>query len=298
MSLANSVVLVAGATGLIGKKIVGALLDSKKFKEVRVLVRAESLQDEKKKPEVESFKSKGAVVVTGDTSKAETLNFTGVDVVISALSGEQLGQGQLNLIEASKKYKVKRFVPSEFGMDTTTLDTAKYPFVGGKAKIQEAIKGAGLEYTIISTGLFMEFVLQPFIVIDIANKKANIPGTGKEKFAVTHTDDIAKSVPEILTNPKFKNAVVRIAGDHVSFGGVVELIQQTTGAKFDITYEPIDSIRKKVASNPNLFATLIDQLRGILGSGDGEVPANNLNNKDFASVHYRNFVDFWKSQKN
>jgi len=176
MSFANSVVLVAGASGVLGKLISVALLDSKKFKEVRLLIRPESLQDEKKKSEIEQFKAKGAVIVAGDAMKPETLNFTGVDVVVSAVSQGAMLQGQLNLIEASKKYGVKRYIPSEFGVDISKIDIAKYPLFGGKVKVREVLNAGGLDYTIILTGMFLETITAAWLGIDIANNKAIIPG--------------------------------------------------------------------------------------------------------------------------
>src|SRR5690349_19591010 len=85
-----STVLVAGATGRLGHKIAEALLDSKKFKEVRVLVRSATLNDDNKKDKVELLKKKGAVIVEGDVTDLNSLTnaVKGIDAVIAAISGE------------------------------------------------------------------------------------------------------------------------------------------------------------------------------------------------------------------
>jgi len=297
MSLANSTVLVAGASGSLGRHITTALLESKKFKEVQLLFRAESLQDEKKKSEIDSFKSKGAIIVQGDVMKLETLNFSGVDVIISVLSGAAIYQGQFNLIEAAKKFGVKRFIPSEFGADTTDankINGKKYPMFEPKLKVQEAIKSSGLNYTFIITGMFMESIFYPFWSgIDLNNKKVNVPGTGKEKILVTHTADIAKAVVDILLNPKSKNTAVKIVGDTLTYDKILSLLQ-SNGSKFEVTYESVENLRKKIDGNPNPFETVVEQLRAVVGSGDGDIPVNN--NADYPNIHFTTFAKFWNSR--
>jgi hypothetical protein len=65
-------------------------------------------------------------VICLDVSNAESLKkaFTGVDVVVSTISGGGFAV-QGNLLTAAKEAGVKRFVPSEFGVDITK---SKYEF--------------------------------------------------------------------------------------------------------------------------------------------------------------------------
>jgi uncharacterized protein YbjT (DUF2867 family) len=87
-----SSVLVAGATGNLGYKIALSLLDSKKFKEVRALIRPSTLHGDQKKDKVEQLKAKGAIIKAGDTDDVNSLisAIQGVDAVVSAVSGYDL----------------------------------------------------------------------------------------------------------------------------------------------------------------------------------------------------------------
>ena len=65
-------VLVAGATGMLGTKIVSALLDKGNI-DVRAMVR--SLNDSKpeKHQKIDAMKAQGATIVEGDAMQPETL---------------------------------------------------------------------------------------------------------------------------------------------------------------------------------------------------------------------------------
>ena len=128
--MAKSKVLLLGASGETGFSILNGLLEhdqnvsfphpfkSKKPKswsptqEIIALIRPSS----SKKPIVAELKSKGVEIRLGDaTDEIDALVplLKDVDVVISAIdAGSQLSQ--LNLIDASKKAGVKRFVPCAF----------------------------------------------------------------------------------------------------------------------------------------------------------------------------------------
>lgn len=87
--------------------------------------------------------------------------FTGQDAVISTLSTANVA-GQKNIIDAVAAAKVKRFLPSEFGSDTSVdgLEDAA-PFLKGKQEIMEYIKTKeveGLTWTALFTGPWIDWV--------------------------------------------------------------------------------------------------------------------------------------------
>lgn len=90
-------VLVAGATGMLGSKIVAALLDKGNI-DVRAMVRSINDSNEKNRQKIDAMKAKGATIVEGDVMQPETLPSacTGVDVVgkglaINGLAGQSAG---------------------------------------------------------------------------------------------------------------------------------------------------------------------------------------------------------------
>jgi hypothetical protein len=76
------------------------------------------------------------------------------DVVISAVGHhhgpQELHQGQLNIVAAIKQAgNVKRFVPSEYGMDVeqgleAVVEPARSMLLVGKVRVREAVRAAGI----------------------------------------------------------------------------------------------------------------------------------------------------------
>ena len=106
-------VLVAGSTGMLGSKIVSALLD-KGDVNVQAMVRSINDSNEGNRKKIAAMKAKGATIVEGDAMKPETLLplFAGIDVVVSAIGNNEVTvPGQKHLIDAAKQQGVKRFIP-------------------------------------------------------------------------------------------------------------------------------------------------------------------------------------------
>ncbi len=88
--------------------------------------------------------------------------FKGQDAVVSTIATAALGQQQA-IVDAAVKAGVKRFIPSEFGMDTTTITGGAKKILGAKIALQEALAKAakdneGFSWTAISTGMFFDWV--------------------------------------------------------------------------------------------------------------------------------------------
>lgn len=97
---------------------------------------------------------------------------TGQDAVVSCL-GDTPGAvaAQRNLIEAAITAGVKRFLPSEFGSDTTNAHVRSLPFFEAKVAHQALLEQAALNnpafsYSLLITGPFLDWGLSvvPFIV--------------------------------------------------------------------------------------------------------------------------------------
>lgn len=114
----KKIIVIAGATGNLGGKIVTYLLT--KGSEVRAIVRQET--DPKKIKELEE---KGVLVATLDLSdKSQIVNFfEGAHCFVSALAGleETILHTQKILLDAAIEAKVQRFIPSDYSSDFTNL---------------------------------------------------------------------------------------------------------------------------------------------------------------------------------
>jgi ribosomal protein S18 len=94
------------------------------------------------------------------------------DAVVSCLGDVPAAvQAQDSLLDASLAVGVKRFVPSEFGSDTTNQHVRSYPFFKAKVEHQRRLRQAArtcrdFSYSFLITGPFIDWGLSkvPFII--------------------------------------------------------------------------------------------------------------------------------------
>ncbi|GMH15221.1 hypothetical protein Nepgr_017062 [Nepenthes gracilis] len=149
---AKGCILVAGATGFMGRFLAEASLES--GKPTYVLVRPSSLCTSKAKV-VKSLQDKGAIVLQGlidDKDLLERmLKENEIEIVISAVGGANL-LDQLPLIQAIKAVgTVKRFLPSEFGHDVDRANPVEPGLTMYKEKraVRRLAEESGVPYTYI-----------------------------------------------------------------------------------------------------------------------------------------------------
>lgn len=90
----------------------------------------------------------------------------GTDAVVSTIGTLGIGQ-QLNIVDAAYALGVKRYIPSEFGVNTRVLGEAMIAkILAGKIKIVNYLEGKAKEnpeftWTGVSNGLFFDIVSLP-----------------------------------------------------------------------------------------------------------------------------------------
>jgi len=242
-------ILFIGATGWLGNQIAHAILDKKAF-HVKVLVRKDTLHS--KESLINGLKSKGASIVTGDVGNVSELTEAakGSDTIVSVLSGNSLFGGEENNLVAAAKGSgtVKRIVPSQYGVDISTLSSPG--FLAAKVSTLEEIKKAGLEYTVIATGMFYEFLFGAFLGLGAESNSIVVLGDGNGKLSGTATADIAKFVPEILLDPHSKNQTIRVAGVTVTPLQAKAIYEQATGKSLNVVHKNIPDLKKDFEAAP------------------------------------------------
>ncbi|KAF4780825.1 hypothetical protein HER10_EVM0003012 [Colletotrichum scovillei] len=245
------VVAVAGGTGGVGKTILEQLQLSKKH-EVILLSRKAPITPA----------SGGAKIVLADYGNIEALSLLlekhNVETVISTIGfvGPEAAQSQLNLIAAADKAKsTRRFVPSEFGVWVSPDDTNAAVF-GAWLDAIAALKKTGLMYTRVINGWFMDYFGMPHTpsnlhphtwAVDIANRRAAIPGTGNEPMTLTYSVDVARFVVRMLDDTDWPEVSI-ISGSDTTFNEILGLAEKLTGAKFDVVYDGEEKLRNGQAT--------------------------------------------------
>ena len=144
-------ILVAGANGTTGKKIVAILNKSQLYNPI-AMVRKEEQQA--------YFKDQNIDCVVGDLENnvASVFNSSIDKVIFAAGSGGKnvVGvdqEGAKNLIDASKKGNIKKFVMlSSMGADKPEEATQLVEYLKAKHNADEYLKNSGLAYSIVRPG--------------------------------------------------------------------------------------------------------------------------------------------------
>lgn len=264
----KSKVLVIGGTGYIGKFVVEA--SAKAGHPTYALVRDETLSNPAKASIIDNFKSLGVNLVAGDVYDHESLvkaiKQVDVDVVISTV-GYFLLADQVKIIDAIKEAgNVKRFLPSEFGVDvdrTSAVEPAKSMFAL-KAQVRRAVEAAGIPYTYVSSNNFAGYFLPSFSqpgATTPPRDKVVILGDGNAKAAFNKEDDIGTYTIRAMDDPKTLNKIVYIkpSGTTLSFNELVSLWEKKIGKSIEKEYIPEEQVLKNIQDSPppvNVFLAI------------------------------------------
>ena len=249
-------ILVAGATGVLGSEIVRRL--TARGEQVRALTRVTSAPEK-----VERLKRSGAEIVQGDLREPRSLlaACVGVDAVISTVTtivtsqpGDSFeatdGAGNKALIDAASKAGAKKFVFVSF--DTTK--SPEFPLRSAKLSVEEHLKASGLDYTILHPSYFCEIWLGPLLFADPHEATAKVYGRGTQKFRYVTVADVAEFAVQSLTNPTASNAVIPVGGpEEISQREAVILFEQAFGKKFNVIEVPEATLEAQWSAAENPF---------------------------------------------
>ncbi|KAK9709559.1 hypothetical protein K7432_008947 [Basidiobolus ranarum] len=239
----------------------------------------------------------GVNIIEGDIDNHDSLTkaLQGIDIVIAALSGAGLKK-QSNIILAAKEAGVRRFVPSDFGYDyALKIDGHDKPFVHPvietKHSIKKAIEDAGLEYTVIHNGYFIDFAPQPWAPFfqgqNPDNVKFSIPGDGEAKVEWTTVVDTARFLVASLTDPISKNGTLNFRGDFKSFNEVANLFEKYSGKKVEREYLPVNELKKLIFNPPQPGLDFVFFLYAAIAEGQFQFPE--IANNKFPQIKPANF---------
>lgn len=218
MSNANQPVLLVGGGGRLGTLILHELRN--KGYAVRLLVRPGRVVPE------------GVERVEGDLGSARSVDAAvdGAYAVISAVNGgpEIVVEGQLRLLAAAKRYRVSRFIPSDYSLDYFRLDEGDNVFLDYRKRVAAAIEDSGVDHTFVLIGGFMEVMLQ-MGGINLGQGRMSYWGTGDEPIDVSATSDVARWVAELVFDERARNRRVQLAGDVVTTHSIAADFQELTG---------------------------------------------------------------------
>lgn len=237
MSIKN--VIIIGAGGNLGPSVLKAFLSSS-FN-TTILSREGSSS---------TFPS-GVKVLRANYDSVDSLKqaFQGQDAVISLVGGGALGD-QNKLIDASIAAGVKRFIPSEFGSNTTDPRTrAIVPVFEAKLKTVEYLKSKqdSISWTGIVTGPFFDWGHKVgFLGLNAQSKTATIVDSGNATFSATNLGTIGEAVVKTLEHAEAtKNQYVYISGFQTTQNELLAAAEKITGEKWTVDKVSSNDLKAK-----------------------------------------------------
>ncbi len=224
-------VLVAGATGDMGGRIVKALLARKA--DVTALVRKGS--DPKKIADLEQA---GATVYQADLSNIAEIAAACKDVscVVSALAGlrDVIVDTQLNILKGAVEAGVPRFIPSDFATDFTQIPVGENRNFDLRKEFREHLDKSPIKATSIFNGAFADILRYNTPIFDTKNKTI-VYYDGKKDWKVEFTtkDNAAMfTAMAALDDDAPRN--LYIASFSVSPQDLEQLSEQYKGEKYEL----------------------------------------------------------------
>jgi uncharacterized protein YbjT (DUF2867 family) len=190
-------VLVVGATGQTGKRVIEILNSSTTFEPYAMI---------RKDDQRQMFEDMDVETVMGDLEKDVDQTVQGMDkVIFAAGSGGNTGEdktlavdqkGAIKMIDASKKAKVKKFVMlSSMGADKPESNKELKVYLEAKQAADEHLKNSGLPYTIVRPGALND---------DLGLAKVKLAEKLGENGEISR-DDVAFLLVMSLADPLVKN---------------------------------------------------------------------------------------------
>jgi hypothetical protein len=170
--------------------------------------------------------------------------------VICCLTGADIHLS-LSLIEAAQNAGVKKFLPSEYGLDTSNekIRTLLPPYQT-RFEIQGRLKWSGMRWTAIYSGLMVEEALKANGVLDIDVLWASVavfPHDENIKVALSSYKDVANAIVEaIMDNGEGKNEVYT-AGYLKTLEEVIIVVEKELGREVDRYEGTFAGARKEAA---------------------------------------------------
>ncbi|KAF9587850.1 hypothetical protein IFM89_006104 [Coptis chinensis] len=241
----KSKVLVIGGTGYIGKRFVKASLAQGHI--TYVLHRPEIGFNIDKVQMLIDFKQQGAHLIEGSFSDYQSLVHAvkQVDVVLCAISGTDSNNLllQLKLIDAIKEAgNIKRFLPSEFGMDPSRMGHALEPgrdAFDKKMLVRKAVEDAGIPFTYVSANCFAGYFVGNLSQLTGSfippRDKVCLYGDGSVKEIYVDEEDVATYTIKTVDDSRTRNKTVylRPPGNIISQKELVCMWEKLIGKELE-----------------------------------------------------------------
>ncbi|WP_100487266.1 SDR family oxidoreductase [Sporolactobacillus pectinivorans] len=266
-------ILVTGATGKLGSKVVETLLKTIPADQLAVSVRNPD--------KAEELKARGVEVRQGDFDKPDTLDvaFSGIDrlLLISSsevrLGGDEIRMRQhMNAVAAAERAKVKfiAFTSANKANDSNFFLAPVY-----KAT-EAAIVKTGIPYSFLRNNWYLENEIGSIQGAMAGAPWVTVTGDGKVGWVLRQ--DLAEAAAVVLTGSGHENTTYELSGKLMTHRELVSVLETALGKK--ISFQQVDDETyaqlMKDAGIPKDFLPLLIKIQKGIREGGLAIESDDL----------------------
>ena len=266
-------ILVVGATGVLGGEITRRLLEN--GKQVRALVRTSSRKSG-------ALEAAGARLFPGDLLDVDSVTAAcrGVESVVttaSCMSSQNPNDsfesvdrdGQMRLLAAAEAARVRRFV---FVSSPESYDSS--PLQAAKLAVESRLRTSAMPHVILRPSFLMDVWLSPALGFDYVEGRVRIYGDGKPPIAWVAVADVARAAHYCLEALEAVGKTLDIGGPSaVSPNDVISTFERISGRRFisELLQESVLRAQYASALDPRqraFFAVALQYAQGHVPPAD------------------------------
>ena len=227
-------VLVTGATGFLGRRVVPALLE--RHHQVRCLVHTPGRE--------RVFPPRTVDIQYGDVLDPDAVAaaFNGVDAVVHLVGTIRRGkrntydqvnrQGVANVVAAANEARVKHLV---FVSVIGATDNTSYPYLYSKWQGEQMVVKSGLPYTVIQSSIIFgagdEF-LNTIAAMVKSLPVLTVAGSGKNRLQPIDVGDLARCIATAVDREELKGKTIELGGpQQLTFNEILTIVARTMGKR-------------------------------------------------------------------
>ncbi|KAE9378401.1 NAD(P)-binding protein [Stipitochalara longipes BDJ] len=213
-------------------------------------------------------------IATSSSTELAAL-FKPYDTIISCLGFASGPGSQIKIATAVLEAGAKRYFPWQFGVDYEAVGRGSAQDLWDEQlDVRDLLRAQqGTEWVIVSTGLFMSFLFEPsFGVVDLSGEEEVVRALGswENKVTVTTPEDIGRLTAMIVfEEPRARNEVVYTAGETISYGGLVGIVESVLGKKVKKEVWTVERLEKELEEQRGKEGETVAKYRVAFAVGKG-----------------------------
>jgi NAD(P)H dehydrogenase (quinone) len=261
--------LVTGATGKLGTKVVETLLKSVPASQIAVSVR---------NPEkAEGLRTRGVDVRHGDFDRPETLDaaFSGIDrLLIISTDGdnETRIRQHTNAVEAAARANVKFIAYTSLA----NASESRLFLAPVHRATEEAILQTGIPYSFLRNNWYLENEIAAIQAVMAGAPWVTSAGTGKVGWALQQ--DYAEAAAAVLAGNGHENTIYELSGKPMTQEELASILGTVLGK--EVPVQPVDDATyadiMKGAGVPEFVIPLLVAIQGGIREGTLEIESNDF----------------------